>query len=140
MSEAPADHVAPRRAARPLSPHLQIWRWHLTMAASILHRATGVALYVGALILMGWTLALAAGPEGYVAFKTLMGSMAGKIVLFVITLAVFFHLANGLRHLAWDAGYGFNPKAADRTGVAAMAFAIVAAAVAWFLAAMTGAH
>ena len=124
---------------RPLSPHLQVWRWHITMAGSILHRATGVALYGGALILMLWALSLASGPDAYATFKAVAGSIPGKIVLFFITLSVFFHLANGIRHLAWDAGYGFNPKTADLTGIAAMAFAIVAAAAVWFLAAMTGA-
>ncbi|MBV9993623.1 MAG: succinate dehydrogenase, cytochrome b556 subunit [Caulobacteraceae bacterium] len=124
---------------RPLSPHLQIWRWHVTMAGSILHRVSGVALYLGALILMGWALCLASGPESYQTFKELVGSRLGRFVLFIITLSVFYHLANGIRHLAWDAGYGFNIKTADLTGVAAITFAIVAAAAIWFLASMTGA-
>ena len=108
---------------RPLSPHVEIWRWHITRLTSILHRATGVALYVGALILMAWALSLAFGPDAYASFKSIVGSIPGKVVLFFLTLSVFFHLANGLRHLGWDLGYGFNPKTADTTGLAAMAIA-----------------
>jgi succinate dehydrogenase / fumarate reductase cytochrome b subunit len=88
---------------------------------------------------MGWAIALASGPDAYAIFKTLVGSPVGKVGLFLLTLSVFYHLANGLRHLAWDAGYGFNVKTADLTGIAAMVFAIVAAAIVWFLAALTGA-
>ena len=65
---------------RPLSPHLTIWRWHITMASSIAHRATGVALYVGALILAGWALSLAAGPAAYGDYMALLGSWLGKLV------------------------------------------------------------
>ena len=123
---------------RPLSPHVQIWRWHVTMLASILHRATGVGLYVGALILMGWALSLASGPEAYATFTGLLGSIPGTLVMFGLTLAVFFHLANGIRHLAWDAGHGFNPKTADATGIGAMVFAVVAAVGLWALGLITG--
>jgi succinate dehydrogenase / fumarate reductase cytochrome b subunit len=124
---------------RPLSPHLQVWRWHVTMATSIAHRASGVALYVGALILMGWALSLAFGPDAYATYKGLLGSILGKIVLFAITLAAFFHLGNGLRHLSWDAGGSLDPKLADKTGVAAFAFAVVATVAVWGLAFLMGA-
>jgi succinate dehydrogenase / fumarate reductase cytochrome b subunit len=129
----------PGQAARPLSPHLQIWRWHITMFCSIAHRATGVALYVGALILAGWALALAGGPGSYMAYKHLLGSPLGKLVLFGLTVSVFYHLASGVRHLVWDAGKGFQPKTADATSAAAIAFGIVAAVAVWIVAAMTGA-
>lgn len=128
---------APRE--RPLSPHMQIWRWHITMTSSILHRATGVALYVGALILAGWALAIASGPVGYDGFMQLLGSPVGKLVLFGLTLSIFYHLANGVRHLFWDTGEGLNPKTANMTAAAAMTFAVVISLFVWGLALMTGA-
>lgn len=130
--------ASPGVRPRPLSPFM-IWRWHVTMAASILHRAAGVALYVGALILAGWAFALASGPDAYAAYKGLLGSIPGKVVLFGITVAVFFHLANGVRHLAWDLGQGFQPKTANATAVIAYAFAIAAAALVWAAAFAMGA-
>ncbi len=124
--------AAPGVRERPLSPYM-IWRWHVTMAASILHRATGVALYAGILIVAGWALALASGPEAYAAYMGLLGSIPGRIVVFGITVSVFFHLANGVRHLAWDLGQGFRPKTANTTAVIAYVFAVVAALAAWGL-------
>ncbi len=124
--------AAPGVRERPLSPYM-IWRWHVTMAASILHRATGVALYVGILIVAGWALALASGPDAYGAYMGLLGSILGRIVLFGVTISVFFHLANGVRHLAWDLGQGFEPKTANTTAVIAYVFAVVAALAAWGL-------
>ena len=124
--------AAPGVRERPLSPYM-IWRWHVTMAASILHRATGVALYAGILIVAGWALALASGPEAYAAYMGLLGSIPGRIVVFGVTVSVFFHLANGMRHLAWDLGQGFEPKTANATAVIAYVFAVVAALAAWGL-------
>ncbi len=124
--------AAPGVRERPLSPYM-IWRWHVTMAASILHRATGVALYVGILIVAGWALALASGPDAYGAYMGLLGSIPGRIMVFGVTVSVFFHLANGMRHLAWDLGQGFEPKTANATAVIAYVFAVVAALAAWGL-------
>lgn len=124
---------------RPLSPHLQVWRWHITMATSILHRATGVALYVGALIGAGWAIALAQGPDAYATFKHLLGSPLGKVVMFGLTVSFFYHLANGIRHLTWDAGRGLNIKTANATAVVVFAFTIAASVAVWAIAAMTGA-
>ncbi|HEY2659190.1 MAG TPA: succinate dehydrogenase, cytochrome b556 subunit [Caulobacteraceae bacterium] len=120
-------------AARPLSPHVQVWRWHITMASSILHRATGSALYGGALILAGWAACLAAGPGPFAAYKGLLGSPLGKLVLFGLTFSIFFHLANGVRHLAWDVGEGFEPRTADMTAAAVIAFAVTATIAVWVL-------
>lgn len=139
MSDAPRP--------RPLSPHLMtggfgsplLWRWHITMWTSILHRVSGVALYGGALILAGWAIALAAGPDAYGAYKSLLGSPLGKVVMFALTLAIFYHLANGIRHLVWDAGKGFEIRTANATGVATFAFTIAATLAVWAIAAMTGA-
>ena len=128
---------APRE--RPMSPHLQVWRWHITMATSILHRATGVALYVGALIAAAWAVSLAQGPEAYATFKSVLGSPLGKVVMFGLTLSYFYHLANGIRHLVWDAGHGLDVKSANATAVVVFAFAAAATIAVWWIAAMTGA-
>jgi succinate dehydrogenase / fumarate reductase cytochrome b subunit len=130
--------ATPTLRARPLSPHMQIWRWHVTMAASILTRVTGSALYGGALLLMGWALALASGPVAYDQYVGLLGSFVGKIVLFGLTLSAFYHLFAGLRHLVWDGGKGFTPAVASRSAWAAIAGAIVASVAVWVIAGLTG--
>jgi succinate dehydrogenase / fumarate reductase, cytochrome b subunit len=122
-----------------MSPHLQVWRWHITMASSILHRASGCALYVGALIIAGGALSLAMGPDAYAVFQALMAGFLGKIALFGLTLAIFYHLAHGVRHLVWDMGVGFKPKSAEASAIAEIAFTLVATLVAWFLAYYVGA-
>jgi succinate dehydrogenase / fumarate reductase cytochrome b subunit len=124
---------------RPMSPHLQVWRWHITMATSIAHRATGVALYAGALIAAAWAVSLASGPDAYAQFKAIMGSPIGLIVMFGLTLSFFYHLANGIRHLVWDAGHGFEIRSANATAVAVFAFAAGATVVVWIIAGLTGA-
>lgn len=124
---------------RPIAPHLQVWRWHLTMAASILTRATGIALYGGAVLAAIWFAALMLGPDSFSVIMALLGTWIGKTILFGLTVSVFYHLAAGLRHLAWDAGAGFQPRIANMTAVAAMAFALVASIVVWALALQTGA-
>ena len=124
---------------RPLSPHLQVWRWHITMASSIFHRATGVALYAGALIAAGWAVSLARGPLAYNAYLSLLGNPLGKLVMFGLTVSSVFHLANGVRHMVWDAGKGFDLKVADATATAAFVFAIVASVAIWVIGFMTGA-
>ncbi|HKR88288.1 MAG TPA: succinate dehydrogenase, cytochrome b556 subunit [Phenylobacterium sp.] len=128
---------APRE--RPLSPHLQVWRWHITMATSIAHRATGVALYVGALIAAAWAVCLASGPDAYAAFKAVMGSPIGLLVMFGLTVSFFYHLANGIRHLVWDAGHGYDLKSANASAVFVFAFTAAATLAIWLIAAMTGA-
>ena len=124
---------------RPTSPHTTIWRWHLTMATSILHRFTGIALYGGALIAAAWAVSLASGPEVYGAYKAVLGSILGKVVLFGLTLSAFYHLGNGIRHLMWDTGHGLDVKTANATAVGVIAFAIAATLAVWVIAGMTGA-
>jgi succinate dehydrogenase / fumarate reductase cytochrome b subunit len=109
------------------------------MACSILTRATGVALYVGALVLAGWAFSVASGPEAYAQYTSLLGSIPGKVVLFGLTVSLFYHLAAGVRHLVWDAGHGFRPRTADMTGMMAIAFGIAAAVAVWVIAASMGA-
>ena len=130
--------AAPTSRERPLSPHVQVWRWHVTMAASILHRATGVVLYLGAVLFAGWALALAAGPDAYDRFRLIVGSPLGKLALIGITFSLFYHLANGVRHLVWDFGSGFQLKTADLTAAAVVAFAALATLGGWIVAGATG--
>lgn len=94
--------------SRPLSPHLQVYRWQWTMALSILHRATGVALTVGTLLLAWWLIAAAAGPDAYATAQGFIGSPLGLLMMFGWSVALFYHLGNGIRHLVWDAGYAFE--------------------------------
>ncbi|HEY2480789.1 MAG TPA: succinate dehydrogenase, cytochrome b556 subunit [Caulobacteraceae bacterium] len=118
--------------ARPLSPNWQNWRWHVTMTASILHRVAGMLLYLGLLVLAGWALALAQGSEPFAAYARLLISAPGVGLLFLITLSGFFHLANGIRHLAWDLGFGFKLKTADATAWVALGFGLLATAAFWW--------
>jgi succinate dehydrogenase / fumarate reductase cytochrome b subunit len=108
---------------RPLSPHWQVWRWHVTMLASILHRLAGMGLYLGLLILAGWVLSLQLGPDAFAAYAGALASPVGYVILFLIVLGWLFHLANGLRHLFWDVGKGFRLRTADATAWLALAFA-----------------
>ncbi len=101
---------------RPLSPHLGVWRWHVTMATSIFHRASGVALYLGAIILTGWIGALASGEAAYGNYMAVLKNPLGLLVMFGITAAACYHLSNGIRHLVWDAGKGFSPKTSNASG------------------------
>jgi len=118
MGQGMADGVSAGKGkggpdGRPLSPHLQIWRWHATMLTSILHRATGVALYAGALLFALWLVSIALGPQVYALGAALIGTPVGQVVLWGLVFAVSFHLLSGLRHLFWDFGAGFNPKLAS---------------------------
>jgi succinate dehydrogenase / fumarate reductase cytochrome b subunit len=122
-----------------MSPHLQVWRWHVTMLTSILHRVTGVGLYLGALIAAAWAMSLAGGPEAYATFKAVLGSPLGKLVMFGMTLSVFYHLANGVRHLVWDLGHGFDVKSANASSYTVFGFTIAASLATWAIAAMIGA-
>ena len=132
MSEAKAQSRGPQD--RPMSPHVQVWRWHVTMFTSILHRATGVALYVGLLVVAGWIVALAAGPAAFAGYAALLACPLGLLVLFGLTFSFLYHLANGVRHLFWDTGKGFEPKTADMTGWATIAFGVVATVLIWAVA------
>jgi succinate dehydrogenase / fumarate reductase cytochrome b subunit len=93
---------------RPLSPHLQVYKPQLTSVLSILHRITGAVLAVGTLLVTYWLSALAGGPETFASANAILGSVLGKIVLFFWSWALFYHLANGIRHLIWDTGFGFD--------------------------------
>ena len=104
------------QSARPLSPHLGIYKWQLTMMLSIVHRATGIALAVGTILLIAALLALASGPEAYADVQAFCASNAGLFLLFGWSWSLCYHLFNGIRHLAWDSGWGFEIPRAYLTG------------------------
>lgn len=101
--------AASPESRRPLSPHLQIYRWSWTMAMSIFHRVTGVALYGGTLLLAAFLLALAGGKTSFDTAQWIAGSIPGRLVLFGYTWALLHHMLGGLRHFIWDFGQGFDP-------------------------------
>ena len=116
---------------RPLSPHLQIWRWHVTMLSSILHRATGIAAVAGLIMIAAWLVCLALGPGVYAVFVQYAASPLGLLVWFGLTLAAFVHLMGGVRHLIWDLGLGFTPKNADALATWTMLIGVVLTIAFW---------
>nr|WP_315053811.1 succinate dehydrogenase, cytochrome b556 subunit [uncultured Brevundimonas sp.] len=121
----------PNGRIRPLSPHLQVWRFHLTMLGSILNRGAAIALSVGALFVAAWIAAAAFGPDAYAGFVAVMGSPLGLLIWFGLTLAAAYHLTAGVRHLIWDAGSGLTPKSATNLTLVSMIAAIVIALGFW---------
>jgi succinate dehydrogenase / fumarate reductase cytochrome b subunit len=119
------------QASRPLSPHLQIYRWYLTMALSIAHRVTGAGLAVGLLLLTWWLLALAGGPDSFATVQAVMDNFLGRLVLFGFTLFLFFHTLNGVRHLVWDLGHGLDKEAARQSGIVVVAGSVVLTLLTW---------
>lgn len=132
------SQASPGLPPRPLSPFTSVWRWHLTMFTSIAHRVTGVGLYLGALIAAGWAIALASGPQAYGQYMGLLDSILGKLVLFGMTVSLFYHLANGIRHLVWDAGHALDVKSANASAAFVCAFAVVASVGLWVVAGIRG--
>lgn len=125
--------VANRPSNRPLSPHLQIYRPQLTSVLSILHRATGIALSVGALYLAIWVMYAAGGARGYEAFQSFNASILGRILLGGWLFSAFYHLCNGIRHLFWDAGYGFELKDTYRSGWIVVVVSLIATVLSWIV-------
>lgn len=119
---------------RPLSPHIQIYRWTLTMFLSILHRATGVALYAGTLLLVWWLMAAATGPEAFAVFQGVAGSWIGRLVLFGYTWALFHHMFGGIKHFIWDTGAGFELSAVEWISRGATVIPILLTLISWVLA------
>jgi len=120
-----------RDPGRPLSPHLQVYRWPVTMLLSILHRITGVALSCGLVVLVLWLLFTAAGPERYQYFRAAMSAPVGIALLIGWTFAFLLHLANGVRHLVWDTGRGFELRHANASAWAALLGAALLTALLW---------
>jgi succinate dehydrogenase / fumarate reductase cytochrome b subunit len=119
---------------RPLSPHLQVYRWQITMVMSILHRTSGIVLGVGVFALAWWLLAVAQGGEAYAHAAACLASPFGLLALAGFSLALVFHLLNGLRHLSWDIGWGFEIPDVYRSGYAVVALTVVLTATIWFVA------
>ena len=124
------------QAKRPLSPHLQIYRWPINMALSIGHRATGIGLALGLILVTWWLLALASGPEAFAVVQAAMRSWFGTLVLFLWTLVLYFHLGNGIRHLIWDAGYGYELETARKSAIGVLIFAGAMTVLTWLVLAL----
>ncbi len=118
-------------ANRPLSPHLQVYRPQITSIISILHRITGVALAGGTLLFTYWLTSAAYGAEAFERSQALLGSWFGLLVLCGFTFSLYFHFANGIRHLFWDVGQGFEMETVRRTGWMVAIFSVVATIVTW---------
>ena len=119
---------------RPLSPHLQIYRWQLTSVLSILHRFSGIALSAGTLLLVWWLVAAATGPRAYAGVQHFLGSLLGRILLFGWSIALYYHLCNGLRHLWWDSGRGLELPQVYVGGWIVLGATVVLTAVTWIIA------
>jgi succinate dehydrogenase / fumarate reductase cytochrome b subunit len=126
-----AEQAKGAKAVRPLSPYLQIYRWPVTMATSIAHRVTGVGLSLGTLLVAWWLLAVASGPHAYGFFSMVARNPGGQIVLFGFVWSLAYHLLNGIRHLAWDIGRGYDVHTANRTGVLVVVLSLLLAIAAF---------
>jgi succinate dehydrogenase / fumarate reductase, cytochrome b subunit len=126
-----AETKAP--AARPLSPHLQIYRWTWTMAMSIAHRVTGVGLYLGTLLLAWWLIAAASGPAAYARVEWFTGTTIGRLILFGYTWALLHHMLGGIRHLIWDSLHGFEAHEREWLAQATLAGSVVLTIVLWII-------
>ena len=124
MADNPQRPVA---ITRPLSPHLTIYRWPVTMLTSITHRVTGIGLALGAIVLAWWLVAISNGPEGWQDFHAISDTPVGALVLLGLTWSLVYHFLNGVRHLAWDLGYGFEKRTAERNSVIILVLSVVGA-------------
>ena len=128
----PSDRSAARGTSnRPLSPHLQVYKPQLTSVLSISHRITGVALSVGTLLLVAWIAATAKGPDAFAVVSGFLRNPIGLLLLLGWSVSLFYHLANGIRHLFWDAGYGFEIETAYRSGWIVVGATIGLTALTW---------
>ena len=118
---------------RPLSPHLSIYRWPITMTLSILHRATGLALSAGLVVLVAWLFSAALGVESYAFVVSPLDSALGRVCLIGWSFAFFFHLSNGIRHLVWDAGFGFEKHQANASAWFVLLLALGLTTLFWVL-------
>ena len=128
---ASSDPISPSPAARPLSPHLGIYRFTLTMAMSIAHRITGAGLYLGALMLAWFLLAASMDASAFAYFTGFIQSFFGRLILFGFTWALFQHLLGGIRHLIMDAGYGMDDPEREQMAQATLIGGFVLTLVVW---------
>lgn len=116
---------------RPLSPHLDVYRLPLSALLSIVHRGTGAFLSIGSVVLVWWLMALAGGEASFASAQSFLGSFFGRLILLGWSFALFFHLANGIRHLIWDAGYGFEKEAVEKSSLVVIAAAVILTLAVW---------
>ena len=126
-----AENPQRPQRARPLSPHLTIYRWPVTMATSITHRMTGIALSAGTIVVAWWLIAAASGPNAYANVEWFMGSIIGRVVLFGYTWALMHHMLGGIRHLIWDTGHGFEPAEREMLAIATLVGSIAFTVILW---------
>ncbi len=122
------------KSKRPLSPHLQVYKLPLPAILSVLHRGTGAALGVGTLLVTWWLASVAAGPEAFETSSAVLGSFLGSLVLFGWSWALFYHLCNGIRHLMWDVGFGYDIPTTFLTGKIAVGASLVLTVLLWLVA------
>lgn len=120
--------------SRPLSPHLQVYRWQITMTLSILHRASGVVLALGAFALAGWLLALAGDGEAYGRFAAIAATLPGRSIAIVLSAALIYHFLNGIRHLVWDTGRALDIPQVYAGGYLVVTLTVILTAGFWLLA------
>ena len=118
----------------PLSPHLQIYRWHISSLLSITHRISGVINLLSLILIFFWLIALSLGESNYESFLLIINSFYGKFILIGFTWSMSFHLLSGIRHLAWDLGYGFEIKTANISGVIVIISSLVITILFWLFA------
>ena len=118
---------------RPLSPHLQIYKPQITSVLSILHRGTGVVLSIGSIILVSWIVTLTLGESTYLMYSYIINNWFGILIIFGFTFALFYHLSNGIRHLFWDAGYGYDLNHAYISGISVIISSILLTSMTWLI-------
>ena len=128
---ASTDTAPKKMRARPLSPHLEIYRFTLTMAMSIAHRITGVGLYIGVLLLAWFLLAAAGDGSSFAVFSAFINSFLGRLILFGFTWALVHHMLGGIRHFLWDAGYGLDDPEREQLAQATLVGGFVLTLVVW---------
>ena len=116
---------------RPLSPHIQVYRPQFTTILSILHRASGIIIALGALLIAWWFWSAMSGSGNYAVAHSFFNSIIGRVMMFVWSLCTFYHLCNGIRHLIWDAGYAFEIDQAYLAGKAVVVIALLLTVAAW---------
>ena len=133
MAELEAGTTAAARRARPLSPHLQVYKFMLSYMMSGFHRISGFVLYFGVLLIAWWLIAAASGPNAYSYYEWFMGSLIGRLVLFGYTWALLHHMLGGIRHLIWDLGLGFEPAEREFLALATIVGSISLTVVVWVI-------
>tara|TARA_B100001123_G_scaffold222694_1_gene250810 strand:+ start:134 stop:520 length:387 start_codon:yes stop_codon:yes gene_type:complete len=118
----------------PLSPHLQIYRWHVSSLLSITHRISGVINFLSLVLIFFWMLALSSGENSYQAFLLIANNFFGKFILIGLTWSMSFHFLSGIRHLVWDLGYGFEIKTANISGMVVVISSLIFTIIFWILA------